>query len=69
MNLYAIAVMHVPVDDENAFDVVHFQRVLRSHGDVVEEAESVGLVSLGMVTRRPDNSQTFLGYILENNEC
>jgi hypothetical protein len=65
--LYAIAVMHVPVDDKDAFDVVHFQRVLRSHGDVIEKAKSVGLVSLCMVTRRPDNSQTFLGFVLESN--
>jgi hypothetical protein len=56
--------MHVVVDDQDSLDVVHFQRVLRSHGHIVEEAETVGLVCLRMVTRRPDNSQTFLGFVL-----
>ena len=65
-DLYAIAVMHVPIHDENSFDVVGLQRVLRSHGHVVQQAEPVGLVSLSVMTWRSNHGQPFLRLILEN---
>ena len=45
--LRAVAVMHVPVDDQHAIELLHPARVVRRDGDVAEQAESHRRVAQG----------------------
>ena len=49
--LRAVAVVQVPVDDQDALEAVFFLCIGGSDGDVVEEAEAHGPVGFGMVAR------------------
>ncbi len=48
----AVAVMHVEIDDRDALQAVHFQRMTRRDGDIVEEAEAHRPRRLGVMPRR-----------------
>ena len=50
--LRAVAVVHVPVGDENAFHPVARARVVRADGHVAENAESHGVIAQCVVARR-----------------
>ena len=51
--LRAVAVMHVPVHDQDALQAVALDRVARPDCDVVEDAESHALFRARMVPGRP----------------
>ena len=48
----AVAVMHVEIDDRDALQAVHFQRMARRDGDIVEKAEAHRPRRLGVMPRR-----------------
>ena len=52
--LDAVAVVHVPVDDQHPFITEVPARPAGADGDVVEQAKAHGLVALGMVARGAD---------------
>ncbi len=49
--------MDVEVDDRDACEAVHGERVRRADGDVVEDAEAHRATALGMVSGRPDRAE------------
>src|SRR5439155_5211131 len=59
--LRAVAMVHVPVDDENALETVLDTRVVRRDGDVADEAEAHRAIAEGVVTGRPDGTERALG--------
>ena len=60
--LRAVAVVHVPVDDQHALDAFALARVVRADGDVAEEAESHPAVSERVVTGRSDGAERARAY-------
>ena len=55
--LGAVAVMDVPVDDQDPTEPAGADEVLGRDGDVVEQAESHGPVALGVMAGRPDQGE------------
>jgi len=58
-----VAVVDVPVDDQDPLRQAEGEGMGRRHGDVVEQAEAHGAIRRRMVTRRADQGQppaTFL---------
>ena len=55
--LSAVAMMDIPVDDENALQSMFLARVVRGDGDVAEQAESHRAIVDSMMTGRPDGAK------------
>src|SRR5215475_2307979 len=51
--LGAIAMMHVPIHDQDAFQAIAFLGVTRGNGDVVEQTEAHGTLAFGVMPRGP----------------
>ena len=67
INLDSVAMVNVPINDQDPLDVVSVDGILGSDGHVVEEAEPVGLVLLSVVARRSDDGQTLLRLVLKES--
>ena len=59
--LRAVAVVHVPIDDEDAFDAVLLLRVAGRDGDVVEQAEAHAAAGIRMVSGGPHRAEGIAG--------
>jgi len=51
--LGAIAMMHVPIHDQDPLQAIAFLGVTRGNGDVIEQAEPHGTLALSVMPRRP----------------
>ena len=58
--LRAVAVVHVPIHDQDARYAVFALRVARGEGHVIEEAEAHAAASAGVVSRRPHGAERVL---------
>ena len=72
--LYAVAVVHVPVDDQHSFNATAFPpRIRHCHGHVVVDAETIGRIALSVVTGRAHNGEAVLvaigGNRLDHAQC
>ena len=50
--LRAVAVVNIPVDDEDSFQVVNLLKMAGSNGHIIKQTKAQGGVSLGMMARR-----------------
>ena len=48
----SVAVMNVPIEDQNALQATLLERVESSYGDIIEEAEAHSSVGFGVMPRR-----------------
>ncbi len=55
--LRPVAVMHVPIDDQQPLEAVACAQVARADGDVVEQAKAHGPIRLGVVAGRPNERE------------
>ncbi len=62
--LGAVAVVDVPVDDEDAFDAELFGGVGCGNGDVVEDAKSHGVIVFGVVAGWADQAEGAAGLVV-----
>src|SRR5690349_22914089 len=58
--LSSVAVMDIPIDDENPAESVLFARIVRGDRDVAEQAEPHCSIVDGVVSRRADRRETAL---------
>src|SRR5690349_19977452 len=58
--LGAVAVMHVPIDDQHPGDVVPLLSVPRRYRDVIEQAKPHGAIAFGMVPRRSNRTKDMI---------
>src|SRR5439155_15569783 len=58
--LGAVAVMNVPIDDENFGQMVSYSGVMSGQSDVIEQAESHAARGCGMMTRRTHQAERVL---------
>ena len=56
--LRAVAVMHVPIDKQDAVQAERFAGMMRGQRDIVEQAEAHALVHGGMMSRRAHQAQS-----------
>jgi hypothetical protein len=64
--LSAIAVMHVPIHDEDAFDSPFAGSYAGTDGNMIEKTESHGVVGHRMMTRRPNQAKRIGGFSLDD---
>ena len=55
--LRAIAVVHVDINNGDAFEPVHVEGMTGTDGDGIEQAEAHGPVRLGVMARRPGQAE------------
>jgi hypothetical protein len=64
--LGTIAMMHVPIHDQNALQAITFLSVTRRNGDIIEQAKSHGTLALGMMSRGPQGHKGASGVTFDN---
>jgi len=64
--LRSVAVVDVPIDDQDLREAVLFLHVTGADGDIVEDAESHSVVSQGVVPRGPDGAERVARLALDN---
>jgi hypothetical protein len=65
--LRPVAVMYVPVDDEDAFEVMPVSRVMRCDRDVSEQAEAHRAIAQRVVARRAHGAERAKGSALDRH--
>src|SRR5262249_24559140 len=55
--LCAVAVVHVPVDDQNVVEPMLLLEIARQNGDIIEQTKTHGAVGLRMVPWRPYSTE------------
>lgn len=64
--LGSVAMMHVPINDENFTYAVFFLGVTSCDGDVVEETEAHALIGCGVMSRWSDDAEGIGGFACKN---
>lgn len=60
--LAAVAVMKVPIDNQDFFQAMFVPGIFGRQGDVIEQAESHGPIGFGMMPRRSGESKAVLNF-------